>query len=204
MQTRQFCFWGFRFHFRGLLAMRFRGNNFWVKHFTIKSRWNSLGAVMKPQFCWVFTGVFYYPVIQFFFISHEIRLSPVYHQTLFHVLCLDSGHVFFPHFPYSSNPNHRTGPVNSFHPEVWDVPYGPKVTFLFRYVTKLVLTLAAPQGGPKFPTPPPEVYSHDEQAGNIQDLVCRRCISYSRLGDFPAIVMFVNSGVHFFWVIKVI
>eukprot|EP00434_Breviolum_minutum_P026143 symbB.v1.2.023115.t1/scaffold2083.1/size104221/5 len=33
---------------------------------------------------------------------------------------------------------------------VWDVPYGPKVTFLFRYVTKLVLTLAAPQGGCTF------------------------------------------------------
>ena len=71
--------------------------------------------------------------------------------------------------------------MTSNHPKVWDVPYGPKVTFLFRYVTKLVLTLAAPQGGPKFPPPPPKSLSHDEQAGNIQDFELSRCISYSSI-----------------------
>eukprot|EP00438_Fugacium_kawagutii_P034018 Skav221002 [mRNA] locus=scaffold1846:52746:56907:+ [translate_table: standard] len=52
---------------------------------------------------------------------------------------------------------------------VWVVPTGPKVTFLFRYITKLVITLAAPQGGRTFyislRTPDAEVTENVAETG---------------------------------------
>eukprot|EP00435_Cladocopium_sp_Y103_P012392 s1020_g3.t1 len=48
----------------------------------------------------------------------------------------------------------------------WVVPVGPKVIFLFRYVTKLVITLAAPEGGHTFyislHTPDAEAYTESK------------------------------------------
>ncbi|CAK9062437.1 Uncharacterized protein SCF082_LOCUS32524 [Durusdinium trenchii] len=40
--------------------------------------------------------------------------------------------------------------AGSQHAAPWVVPPGPRVIFLFRYVTKLVITLAAPEGGHTF------------------------------------------------------